>query len=230
MIELENVVFERDGRRIVDGISLTVPKGEAVALVGPNGSGKTSLLRCMLGLVPFEGRVRLGGVDVRLRPVEALAQVGYLPQRAAFGDAPALEVLVLAARLRGLEPGRAAAVLAQVGLAEHARKRVRLFSGGMLQRLSLALVLLADPPVLLLDEPTASLDREGQQAFLELATRYRSEGRTMVITSHRAEDLGRLAGRVIEVDRGRLLLPTPPEREPTAPATPGRPLGTGAAP
>ncbi len=220
MIELERVVFERDGRRILDGISLTVAKGESVALVGPNGSGKTSLLRCMLGLVPCEGVVRIDGLDVARRPVEVLSRVGYLPQRAAFGDAPALEVLVLIAKLRGLDAGRAATVLAQVGLAEHARQRVRLFSGGMLQRLSLAMVLLADPPVLLLDEPTASLDREGQQAFLNLMTRFRSEARTMVITSHRAEDTGRFASRVVELDRGRLAAGPPANRESPAPVTP----------
>jgi ABC-2 type transport system ATP-binding protein len=97
--------------------------------------------------------------------------------------------------------------LRRVGLAEHATVRARAFSGGMQQRLSLAVALLADPPVLLLDEPTASLDREGQREFLELAVGLRRDGRTLLLASHRAEEIDRLADRLIELSEGRVVGP-----------------------
>jgi ABC-type multidrug transport system ATPase subunit len=91
-----------------------------------------------------------------------------------------------------------------VGLAEHARERVRTFSGGMQQRLSLAIALLTEAPLLLFDEPTASLDGEGQTTFVEIVTRLRREGRTLLLASHRAEEIQALTDRVLALDAGRL--------------------------
>jgi ABC-type multidrug transport system ATPase subunit len=194
-----------DGRQILDGVSFEVARGESVALTGANGSGKTSILRCLLGLVPFEGAASVDGHDVVREPIAARSLVGYLPQKPAFGDATAEETLAFAARLRRLDRTRIAPLLDQVGLGAHARERVRTFSGGMQQRLSLALALLTDAPVLLLDEPTASLDREGQAAFLEMAEVLRQGGRTLLLASHRPDEVARLADRVLHLDGGRLL-------------------------
>jgi len=194
-----------DGRVILDGVTFAVEPGESVALVGPNGSGKTSILRCLLGLVPFAGTATIGGHEVMRDPVAARTLVGYVPQKAAFGDTSAREALVFVARLRRLDPARATALLAEVGLAAHAEERVRTFSGGMQQRLALAIALLADPPVLLLDEPSASLDREGQRMFHRLAARLRRGGRTLLMASHRREEVESLTDRVLHVDRGRIV-------------------------
>ncbi|MFN8544944.1 MAG: ABC transporter ATP-binding protein [Candidatus Binatia bacterium] len=210
MIAASDLGLEIDGRIILDGMSFAVARGEAVALVGPNGSGKTSVLRCLLGLVPFAGSATIGGHDVVREPVAARRLVGYVPQKAAFGDARAAEALVFVARLRGVDPGRATALLAAVGLEAHAGERVRTFSGGMQQRLALAVALVGDPPVLLLDEPTASLDQEGQAMFLELAAKLRGRERTLLLASHRTDEVAALADRVLHVDRGRLV--AAPER------------------
>jgi ABC-type multidrug transport system ATPase subunit len=194
-----------DDRVVLDGVTFAIGRGESVALVGPNGSGKTSILRCLLGLVPFRGSAAIGGHDVVGEPIAARRLVGYVPQKAAFGDASAQEALTFVARVRGLDPACASALLAEVGLAAHAAERARTFSGGMQQRLALAVALLGDPPVLLLDEPSASLDAEGQERLHRLVARLREDGRTLVMASHRREEVESLTDRVLHVDRGRIV-------------------------
>ena len=204
MIVAEDLCFRVAERSILDHISFEIRPGESVGLVGPNGSGKTSILRCLLGLVPFSGRASVAGHDVVREPIAARAHLAYVPQKAAFGDAPAAEVLTFVAKLRRLDPRRIADVLEQVKLTSHAHERARTFSGGMQQRLSLAMALLVDAPVLLFDEPSASLDREGQDTFFEVVAELRSSGRTLVLASHRAEEVDCLTDRVLAIDRGRI--------------------------
>lgn len=210
MIAAEGLRLSLQGRAVLDGVSFTVRRGEAVALVGPNGSGKTSVLRCLLGLVPFQGRATLGGHDVVREEVAARTLTGYVPQRPAFGDLTAAEVLRFVAVLRRIDSARIAWALSRVGLGAHAGSRARTLSGGMQQRLSLAVALLTQAPVLLMDEPTASLDRSGQREFLDLAAELRREGRTLLLASHRAEEIDRLADRVIELEGGRVVAPEGP--------------------
>lgn len=210
MIVARELCFRVGDRPILDHICFEIARGEAVGLVGPNGSGKTSILRCLLGLVPFTGGAFVGGHDVVREPVAARAQLGYVPQKAAFGDAPALEVLTFVAKLRRLNPCRIPEVLAQVNLTAHAHERVRTFSGGMQQRLSLAVALLVDAPMLLFDEPSASLDREGQETFFDVVAQLRRRGRTMLLASHRAEEVDCLTDRVLHVDCGRIAPPSAP--------------------
>ena len=204
MIAAEQLTLELDGRRILDRVDLQVACGESVALVGPNGSGKTSVLRCLLGLVPFTGHATIDGRDVVRDPIGARSRVGYVPQKAAFGDARAGEVLAFVARLRGVPRDRVGESLRDVGLAEHAGDRARTFSGGMQQRLAIAVALLGDPPLLLLDEPSASLDAEGQRTFVELVRRLRHDGRTLLLASHRNEEVASLTDRTIRLDGGRV--------------------------
>jgi ABC-type multidrug transport system ATPase subunit len=204
LVSVEHLRLQLGDVPILKDVSFSLERGESVALTGPNGSGKTSILRCILGLVPFSGRVTVDGHNVVTAPVLARQCCAYLPQRPAFGDARADEVLKFAARLRRIDPSRCAAVLATVGLAPHAREKVRTFSGGMQQRLSLALALLADAPFMLLDEPTASLDSEGQRTFVEIVQFLRRSGRTMLLASHRPEEIHTLTDRVLRLDEGKL--------------------------
>lgn len=205
MIVATDLCLTLDERVILDHVSFTVARGESVALVGPNGSGKTSILRCLLGLVPFAGRALVNGHDVVREPVAARTLLSYVPQKAAFGDAPAAEVLAFVATLRRIDRARIPETVRAVGLEAHANERVRTFSGGMQQRLSLALALLADTPVLLLDEPSASLDHDGQQTFFDIVARLRKRGDTLLLASHRPEEVECLSDRVLHLDCGHMV-------------------------
>jgi ABC-type multidrug transport system ATPase subunit len=212
MIVADDVTLDIAGRTILDRVAFTVERGESVALVGPNGSGKTSVLRCLLGLVPFTGRLAIDGHDVVREPIAARGLVGYVPQHAAFADASARDVLAFVAKLRRIDGARIHDVLALTGLRDHAGDRVRTFSGGMRQRLALAAALLPDPPVLLFDEPTANLDRDGQALFDRLVAQLRRAGHTLLLASHRSEEVTALTDRAIALDAGRIVASRPARR------------------
>ncbi len=205
MISITHVT-KRFGRlRAVDDVSLHIAPGESVALWGVNGAGKTTLIRCVLGLLRFSGTIRVGGRDVRADGKRARLLIGYVPQELGlYDDLRAAEALAYFARLKGLAPAAARGALDRVGLGGQDRTRVRELSGGMKQRLALAIALLGDPPVLVLDEVTASLDAVGREGFVRMLADLRGEGRTMLFASHRVEEVGSLAGRVAVLERGRL--------------------------
>lgn len=206
MIRIENVT-KRFGRAAaaVAGVSLDLSPGESVALWGVNGAGKSTLIRCVLGLYRFEGRIRVGSHDVARDGKAARMLVGYVPQELGFHDELGVaEAIAHFARLKGIARLNARDALAGVGLDGHERKRVRELSGGMKQRLALAIALLGDPPVLVLDEVTASLDACGRDAFVALLAGLSGSGRTMLFASHRPEEVRALARRVVVLDRGRV--------------------------
>lgn len=191
------------------GVSFTVEPGEVFALLGPNGSGKSTTLKAIAGLIPpTAGEIRVEGVDVWKRPREAKRRFSYLPQRVAFPEnLTAREVLEFYCRLRRVPGSRALPALAQAGLdsAEIASRPVRTFSGGMTQRLGIAVALLAEAGILILDEPTASLDPEGAARFLETIDGLKRGGATVIFSSHVLSDVDSLADRVGLLLNGQLL-------------------------
>lgn len=205
MIRIESVTKRFGRTTAVDGVSIDIPEGDSVALWGANGAGKTTLIRCVLGLIRFRGRIRLGEFDVRREGKRARMLIGYVPQELGFyDDLRVSEAVVFFARLKGLSVRSTGEVLERVGLAGHDRKRIRELSGGMKQRLALAIALLGDPPVLVLDEVTASLDACGRQEFVALLSRLSGTGRTMLFASHRIEEVTTLAKRVVSLEAGRI--------------------------
>lgn len=192
----------------IEALSFTVRRGEAFALLGPNGSGKTTTLKAIAGLAPpTSGQVLVDGIDVWKEPREAKSRFSYLPQHVAFPEnLTAREVLEFYCRLRRLPVRRATEALAGAGLdrPECARKPVGAFSGGMSQRLGLAVALLPASGILILDEPTASLDPEGAARFLETIDELKRRGTTIVFSSHVMSDVEAVADRAALLIDGKL--------------------------
>ena len=190
----------------VSDLTLDVERGEAVALLGPNGSGKTTTLKAAAGLLrPTSGTVRIGepGRDPSLPSTRE--DCSYLPQRVSFPEAlTGREVVEFYRSLRGVDPSRVETVFRFASLNGASNRQVGTYSGGMVQRLGLAVAVLPDAPVLLLDEPTAALDPDGLCAFYGLVERRRREGHTLFFTSHQLGDVERLADRFALIVEGRL--------------------------
>ncbi|MDR7567309.1 MAG: ABC transporter ATP-binding protein [Armatimonadota bacterium] len=207
MIRCEGVTVRFGNRAVLEGVTLEVPAGQRVALLGPNGAGKTTLLRCLLDLVPYKGTVTVGGYDVRRQGSSARRLVGYVPQLPAFSPhLTAAEAVALVQELRGEMPDPWP-LLERVGLREHGYKPAVRLSGGMLRRLGLAVALVGDPPVLVLDEPASYLDREGETwlvSWLQAAA-----GKTVVVASHQLRRLERLVDRVVVLEGGKVVADVP---------------------
>jgi Cu-processing system ATP-binding protein len=190
----------------VKGLTFDVERGEAVALLGPNGSGKTTTLKAAAGLIrATSGEVTVG--EPALSPLEPAARraISYLPQRVAFPDSlSGRDVLEFYRRLRGSDPSRVEETLRFASLNGASARPVGTYSGGMVQRLGLAVAVLPNAPILLLDEPTAALDPDGLCAFYGLVERRRREGHTLLFTSHQLGDVERLADRFAVLVEGRL--------------------------
>jgi ABC-2 type transport system ATP-binding protein len=191
--------------RAVDDVSFEIAPGRVVGLLGPNGSGKTTMLRMLLGLVaPTSGHALIGGrryadLDVPAREVGAVLEAGSFDPRRSARDH--LRVLATEGRL---SPGRVDEVLGLVGLSEAADRHAGDFSLGMGQRLSLAAGLLGDPRVLVLDEPTNGLDPAGIRWLRDLLRGFAGEGRTVLLSSHVLAEVAQTVDEVLILDRGRL--------------------------
>ncbi|MCS6825755.1 MAG: ABC transporter ATP-binding protein [Caldilinea sp.] len=189
----------------VDHLTLQMAERSALALWGANGAGKTTVIKCLLGLLRFEGAIRVDGLDVRRQGRAVRQRIGYVPQELAFyKEMTAFEMAAFYARLKGAPAERIDPVLEQVGLSEHLAKPVGALSGGMKQRLALGLALLSDPPVLVMDEPTANLDAAARSQLLQLLAQVKAAGKTILFTSHRIEEVETLADEVAVMERGRL--------------------------
>jgi len=191
----------------VDSLTLDVAAGEVVALLGPNGSGKTTSIKAAAGLIrPSSGSVLLGEPGESAAGASARFISSFLPQRVSFpAELTGIEVLDFYRSLRGAPLARAIDVMRFTGLNGASRRAVGTYSGGMTQRLGLAVAMLPNAPVLLLDEPTAALDPDGLRAFYELIDGHRSSGQTVLFSSHQIGDVERLADRVVVLVNGKLV-------------------------
>ena len=204
MISVRNVSMSFGSLKVLRGVSLEVAAGESVAICGTNGAGKSTLIQCLTGVHAYEGSIAIGGFDVRRDGKRARRLIGYVPQELAFRDDMRVdEVVRFYAALRGDRAVDVAAVLGPVALRDHAQARARVLSGGMKKRLALAIALLGNAPILVLDELSASLDIEGREAFLHLLVGLRGEGRTVVFASHRPEEIAILAERALWIVDGK---------------------------
>jgi ABC-2 type transport system ATP-binding protein len=200
----------------VDGVSLTVHRGEIFGLLGPNGAGKTTLLGILTTAVaPTEGVARISGVDVRdvqrVKPrIAVLPQINNLDR-----SLRAREVLTFHAAYHGVPRAeretRADRLLQELGLAERAKEKVPRYSGGMAQRLMLARALMHDPEVLFLDEPTNNLDPQTRHFLWERISELNARGITIVLTTHDMNEAESLCDRVAIIDHGKVLVLDTPD-------------------
>lgn len=212
IIELIDLTKKYGSFTAVDHLNLQIRKGEIFGLLGPNGAGKSTTILMMLGLTePTSGSARVCGIDPTINPIEVKRKVGYLPEDVGFYPGrTGIENLMFTAMLNRLS-GREAKLkvgqtLDRVGLSDAAIKKTGKYSRGMLQRLGLADVLIKNPEVIILDEPTMGIDPNGIREFLELIVRLsREEGLTVLFSSHDLHQVQKVCDRVGLFVSGRLL-------------------------
>jgi ABC-2 type transport system ATP-binding protein len=213
VIELDGLTKRYGARVAVDGLSVRIEPGRVTGFLGPNGSGKTTTMRCIVGLTrPTAGTATVLGVPYRDLDVP-MRRVGVLiDPRARHPGRTARAHLVALARSNRLPVSRVDEVLDLVGLTDVAENRAGGFSLGMGQRLGIAAALLGDPDVLLLDEPVNGLDPEGIRWVRELLRDLAAEGRTVLVSSHLMSEMEDTADHLVVVGRGRLLADVPIDR------------------
>jgi putative ABC transport system ATP-binding protein len=209
-LRAENLSYEVDGDRILDRVSLDVASGETVAIVGPSGAGKSSLLRLLDRLdEPTGGTVYLDGTDYRtLDPRTLRKRVGLVPQNPALRAGTVRENVTIGPRLRGesVSEERLVGLLDAVGLGGYADRDASDLSGGEAQRVAIARTVINDPEVILLDEPTASLDSAAEAEVERLLANLLATGeRTVVLVTHDERQAERLADRVARLRDGRIV-------------------------
>ena len=188
----------------LDNVSFQLGAGEAAALWGPNGAGKTTIMRCLLGLAKYEGTITINGHDPVDAGQQARAAIGYVPQDLPVQPLTVGEMVTFVAKLKRADPQQSLVRLQQLGIDAQINKEMQALSGGMKQRLALALALVGEPSILLLDEPTANLDARGRAELLHLLHELRGAGMTLLFSSHRPEDVLALADRILLLDGGVL--------------------------
>jgi ABC-2 type transport system ATP-binding protein len=212
VIELVDLTKSYGSHTVVDKLNLCVRNGEVFGLLGPNGAGKTTTILMMVGLTePDSGSVSVCGINSTRNPVGVKKKVGYLPEDVGFyEDYSGLENLIYTARLNGKSVNeamhKAGELLKKVGLSEDSKKKTGKYSRGMLQRLGLADVLIKNPEVIILDEPTLGIDPAGVRELLDLIVKLsKEEGITVLFSSHHLQQVQQVCDRVGLFVRGKLL-------------------------
>jgi len=218
LLEVRGLVHRYGDYTALAGVDLTVDAGECVALLGPNGAGKTTLVRNVIGLI--EGNadlIRVAGGHPR--SAETRRKLGVVQQAVGFPRSLTVgEIVGGAAARRGCPPEAAGHAIAEMGLAGLEKRRADKLSGGQQQRLQLAMGLVADPVLLVLDEPTEGLDVEARRRFWKTIRRRLDNGAGVLITTHLVDEAAAVADRVVVVDRGRVVAEgTPDELRRTLP-------------
>ena len=196
----------KNGATALEDVSFCVGSG-VFGLLGHNGAGKTTLMKALVTVLkPSAGTIRVCGFDTATQGKEVRARVGYLPQELAMY--PSLSVwdfVNYMAQIKGIRDKKAvSAVLEEVEMLEFSRRKIGQLSGGMKRRVGIAQALIGNPPILVVDEPTAGLDPEERVRFRGLLSRYASEGRTVLLSTHIVEDIHQLCGELAVLRKGRL--------------------------
>jgi ABC-2 type transport system ATP-binding protein len=211
VLEVRGLVHRYGDHTALDGVDLTVKAGEAVALLGPNGAGKTTLVRNVIGLIEGDADlIEVAGGNPR--SAETRRSLGVVQQAVGFPRSLTVgEIVGGAAARRGCPPEAAGLAIAEMGLAGLEKRRAAKLSGGQQQRLQLAMGLVADPILLVLDEPTEGLDVEARRRFWNTIRRRLDDGAGVLVTTHLVEEAAAVANRVVVLDRGRVVAEGTPD-------------------
>ena len=197
MIEARGLTKRYGSRVVLNDLDLSVERGQRLALLGLNGAGKTTLLRCVMGVLSFEGSIEVAGIDVAAAGKQVRSRIGYVPQRPPLFQMTLDTMVEFFSALRGVPSQAISERLDSLGLplAETGGLQLRELSGGMLQKVLLAIALAAEPPVLIMDEPTANLDPRARGEFMR-ALREVSPETTVLLASHRLDEVEMVADRI----------------------------------
>ncbi|MBR5433285.1 MAG: ATP-binding cassette domain-containing protein [Bacteroidales bacterium] len=208
-ISVRNLVKTYGAQRAVDDISFEIPSGEIVGFIGPNGAGKSTTMKVITGfLSEFEGEVLVNGKDVRSNPIEVKKEIGYLPEHnPLYPEMYVREYLTFIARMYGLNKNIESSVneiIERVGLTKEQHKKISELSKGYRQRVGLASVLVHDPKVLVLDEPTTGLD---PNQLVDIRNLIEAEGKskTVMLSTHIMQEVEAICDRVIIINNGKIV-------------------------
>jgi len=206
LIEITDVTKVFKKQTTLDNLSLSIGLGDRIALVGSNGAGKTTIIRCILGEYTFDGEVLFDGLDPRKNREDVLGRIGFVPQIPPPLRMPVQDLVNYVAKACRSEPGAIAAIAQRMGLDlfEVEKKPFTKLSGGQKQKLLIAMALGRPCDLLVFDEPTANLDPAARQVLFDLLAE--RDDKSMIISSHRLEEVAALVNRVVEMDRGRIVL------------------------
>jgi ABC-type multidrug transport system ATPase subunit len=206
MIQVDRLTKQFGKVKALDNVDLSIGHGELVAILGPNGSGKSTLFRSLLGIHDYAGSIKVEGFDPLRQGKQVRSNIGFMPQHSGLhADLTVQETLSFYTMVKGSSEVRALDLLEKMNLEHKLESKVSELSGGMRQRLAFVVAMLADPPVLLLDEPTASLDARSQEMILQWLTQLHKEGKTILISTHSKQDILSLAVRSITLEDGRVV-------------------------
>ncbi len=211
MIEIRKLTKRFKKIKALDELSININDREATALWGSNGAGKTTLIRCLLGVTPFEGEIFVNDKNLSSNDKEIKRSVGFVPQEISLHDNLTVgETLNFYSKLKKSDIGSIGKLSEIIEINNFRNKLIKELSGGMKQKLALAIALLGNPSILLLDEPTANLDLRSREDFLQLLSILKKEGKTILFSSHRMEEVLSFADRVIVLDKGKIIAEAPP--------------------
>ena len=221
MINVSQLTKRFGNQTVVDNLTFSVERGEVLGFLGPNGAGKSTTMKMISGfLKPDHGSVEIEGIDIEANPIEAKSKLGYLPEGIPlYGDMPVHSFLIFAARIRGLSGSnltqQIASVVSDVQIEEVLTQPIFTLSKGFKRRVGLALALLHDPGVLVLDEPTDGLDPNQKEQVRTLIEKI-SENKVIILSTHILDEVDSVCSRVIIIDKGQIIVDQTPESLVTA--------------
>jgi Cu-processing system ATP-binding protein len=210
MLDVSNLSKSFGRFQALRDVSFSVPTGSRTLLLGPNAAGKSTLIKAIMGLYKFDGSITVDGLDVSREGSKARDRMGYVPQNSAFYTRLTVEQEArLIGVIKGVSNDTVIDKLERLGLGKARNKTIGSLSGGARQRFALAMALLTSPPLLVFDEPLASVDLRGQLGFLEFVKALSVSGTTLLIATH-LTGLSDIADQAVVLNRGRLVAAGPP--------------------